>query len=144
MTRASLTYLTALLLLGTAGCTVHTHGYHDYDDYDDYDHHPYDGVLTIDWSLDDSFDSDECDHYDADSVELIVYEGGHDEVLHLQRRCDDFETSIDLPDGVYSLDATLLDHSDRRVTTTLALDDIDIYDGEETRISIDFPLDSRL
>ena len=143
MSRASLTYPTAiLLLLGTAGCTVHSHGY--YDDYDDYDHHHYDGVLTVDWSLDDSFDPDECDHYDADSVELIVYEDGRDEVVHLQRRCDDFETSIDLPDGVYSLDATLLDHSERRVTTTLALDDIDIYEGEETRISIDFPLDSRL
>jgi hypothetical protein len=143
VTQAWLTYPTAALLaLCAAGCEMHTHsdGYYD-DGY--YDDEWYEGALTVDWSLDDSFDPDECDDYDAYYAEFIIYEGG-DEVAHMQPRCEEFEVSIELPDGEYSLDATLLDRDDRPVTTTLSLDDIDVYEGHETRISIDFPLDSRL
>ena len=137
MTQAWLTYPTAALLaLCAAGCEVHTYS-------SGYQGGPYDGTLTIDWSLDDSFDPDACDDYDARYTELILYDG-RDEVAHVQTRCEDFDVSIDLPDGVYSLDATLLDHDDRPVTTSLALDDIDVYEDDETRISIDFPLASRL
>jgi hypothetical protein len=136
VTQAWLTYPTAALLaLCAAGCEVHTH--------DGYYGGSSDGTLTIDWSLDDSFDADECDHYDGYYTEVIVYEG-RDDVAHVQPHCDDFAVSIDLPDGVYSLDATLLDHAEHPVTTSVSLDDIDVYEDRETRISIDFPLDSRL
>jgi hypothetical protein len=139
VTQAWLTYPTAALLaLCAAGCEIHT-----YDSDGHYVSGPYDGTLTIDWSLDDSFDPDACDDYDARYIELAIYEG-RDEVALLQPRCDDFEISIDLPDGEYSLDATLLDRSERAVSTTLSLDDIDVYEDLETPISIDFPLDSQL
>ena len=143
MTHAWLTYpASALLALFAAGCEVHTHshGYYDDDYYYDED---YSGWLSIDWSLDDSLDPDACDHYDAYETELILYEDGH-EIEHFSPRCEEFELSIDLHDGEYSLDATLIDGHGDPVTTTLSLDDIDVYEGHETRISLDFPLDSRL
>ena len=48
---------------------------------------------------------------------------------------------FELEDGAYGLDATLLDRSGRAVTTTLELE-VDVFEGEETFVDIDFPLDS--
>ncbi|HKU44198.1 MAG TPA: hypothetical protein VJR89_38825 [Polyangiales bacterium] len=121
------------LALGAAGCEVHTHS----DWYSEYE-----GTLSIEWSLDDSFDPDACDDYHAHEIELIVYDDRDHEVAHTTPYCDEFEVSIDLPDGVYGLDATLLDRGGHAVTTTLALHDIDVYEDHTTPISIDFPLDS--
>lgn len=124
----------ALLALG--GCEVHTYG-------SSYDDGWYDGTLSVEWSLDDSFDADACDDYDARELELIVYDDRDHKVAHASPYCDEFEASFDLPDGVYGLDATLLDRSGHAVTTTLSLGDIDVYEDHTTPISIDFPLDSR-
>lgn len=129
------TPLALALALGLAGCEVHA--YADDDAYYD------EGSLSIDWTLDDTYDPRACDDYDAYDLELILYDARGGVASRLTRPCDDFGVSIDLLDGVYSLDATLVDRGGHDVTTTLALDDIDVYAGEDTPISIDFPQDSR-
>jgi hypothetical protein len=123
------------LLLGLSGCEVHAYGDDDY--YGD------EGSLSIDWTLDDTDDPRACDDYDAYDLELIIYDEGGGVATRISHPCDDFGVSIDLLDGVYSLDATLVDRRGHDVSTTLKLDDIDVYAGEDTPISIDFPQDSR-
>jgi hypothetical protein len=125
--------LLAALAVGAAGCEVHTEGEYYGDE----------GSLSIDWTLDDTDDPFACDDYDARTLELVIYDEDEGVATTVRPRCDDFDVTIDLPDGVYSLDATLLDRSGQDVSTTLSLDDIDVYAGEDTPLSIDFPQDSR-
>jgi hypothetical protein len=125
--------LLVALALGAAGCEVHTSGSYDGDE----------GSLTIDWTLDDTDDPFACDDYDARSLEIIIYDEYEKVATTIRPPCDSFEASIDLLDGVYSIDATLLDRSGSDVSTTLSIDDIDVYAGEDTPISIDFPQDSQ-
>lgn len=121
--------LVALAFAGT-GCVVAV--------YDDHD-----GLLTVQWSVDGTFHRDACFDYDARTIELVIYDRYDDILEQYEARCADFGASIELPDGVYGLDATLLGRSGRAVTTTLALE-FDIYEDEETFVDIDFPLRSRL
>jgi hypothetical protein len=125
-----------VLALSLAGCEVRA-----YSDRDDY--YEDEGSLSIDWTLDDTRDPRACDDYDAYDLELILYDDRGSVASRLSPACDDFGLTIDLLDGVYSLDATLVDRSGHSVSTTLKLDDIDVYAGEDTPISIDFPQDSR-
>lgn len=118
-----------VLSMFLSGCLVHV------EDGDE-------GTLTVLWTLDDTEDPDACLDYGARSVELVIYDWYGDVVADPLIRCADFGVSVDLPDGEYALDATLLDRSGRSVTTTLRLDGIDVYEDEEEEIFIDFPLDS--
>lgn len=129
------TPLALALALGLAGCEVHAYGDDDY--YED------EGSLSLDWTLDDTDDPRACDDYEAYDLELIIYDDRGGVASRISPPCDEFGVSIDLLDGVYSLDATLVDRSGRDVSTTLKLDDIDVYAGEDTPISLDFPQDSR-
>jgi hypothetical protein len=126
--------LVLALGLGLTGCEVHTHdGYYDDDE----------GSLSIDWTLDDTDDPRACDDYDAYDIELIIYDDRGSVASRIHEPCDSFAVSVDLLDGVYGLDATLIDRAGHDVSTTLMLEDIDVYAGEDTPISIDFPQDSR-
>jgi hypothetical protein len=122
------------LAIGAPGCEVHTGGSSYAGD---------DGSLTIDWTLDDTDDPFACDDYGARTLEIIIYDEYESVESTIRPPCDSFEASIDLLDGVYSIDATLLDRSGTDVSTTLSIGDIDVYAGEDTPISIDFPQDSR-
>jgi hypothetical protein len=102
------------------------------------------GTLTVEWSVDDSFDRDACADFGADYMELIVYDRRGRTETEVEASCDDFDVTIDLPSGSYSLDATLIDRRDRAVTTTLALDDVRVYEDDETLLPLDFPADSLL
>ena len=122
--------LLVALAFGAAGCVVDVHDHHD-------------GLLTVQWSVDDTFDPGACFDYDARTIELVIYDRYDDVVEQFEVRCADFATSIELPDGVYGLDATLLDRAGHSVTTTLALE-FDIYEDDETLVDIDFPLSALL
>lgn len=100
------------------------------------------GELTVEWTLDDSFDPRACRDFGARTVELLVHDWDGELVADVQAHCDDFSLTIDLADGTYSIDVTLLDGSGRTASTTLPLDDVDVYAGDETFIPVDFPVDS--
>lgn len=128
--------LLAALALGAAGCEIHTA-----DDDDGYSRGR--GLLIVDWTLDETDDPRACDDYDARSLEIIIYDDRDNAVDTIEPACDEFEASISLPDGVYGVDATLLDRSGADVSTTLSIDDIDVYGGEDTPVSIEFGQNSR-
>ena len=90
--------LLVALAIGSAGCEVQTSGSDDVE-----------GSLTLDWTLDDTDDPVACDDYDARTLEIIVYDDYGAVAATVHPPCDAFEASIVLPDGVYSIDATLVD-----------------------------------
>lgn len=109
----------------------HHHGVHGYGH----------GILTAEWTVDGWSDPEACYDFGARDFELIVY-GSVD--TEIEARCDEFVLSLEVPEGRYAIDATLVDRHDHAVTTTLALDDVYVYAGEELVIPIDFPPDTLL
>ena len=122
-----------LVCLGLSGCLV-------VDDDDDPD--PV-GTLTVRWTIDGLTDPLDCADLGVDRLELRLYDGGA-LVDEFEPYCEDFEVSVDLFDGIYDGDATLVDSFDRSATLTEPLDAIDIIAGTELVIDVDFPIDSFL
>jgi hypothetical protein len=114
------------------------------DEDDDDDPVPAIGTLTIDWTIDGQTSPADCAAFGVDRMELVLYEGGDEVVQEVEPLCESFSVSVDMLDGLYYGDATLVDSFDRAATLTLPIDDIDIIGGTELVIPIDFPLDSFL
>ena len=58
--------------------------------------------------------------------------------------CESFSLSVDLPEGIYDGDATLVDSLDRSATDPYPVDAIDIVGDTELVVDIDFPVGSFL
>lgn len=101
------------------------------------------GTLEVLWTIDGRTDPLDCLDFGADRLELRIYDG-IDLVDEIEPFCEDFGVSIDMIDGVYDGDATLVDTRDGAVTLTEPLDAIDILAGTTLTIDIDFPIDSFL
>lgn len=114
------------------------------DDDDDDDIAPALGTLTVDWTIDGLTNPDDCAAFGVDRMELVIYERGDYVVDEVEPLCEAFSVTIDMLDGIYYADATLVDSFDRAATVTLPVDDIDIIAGTELVIPIDFPIDSFL
>jgi hypothetical protein len=105
---------------------------------------PASGALTVTWSIDMSQDPGVCSFYGADAFELVVYDDFDRLAAETIAPCERFSVTLDLPDGFYSADATMIDFADRPVTTTRTVHDIDVRAGSELVIDVDFPLGSLL
>jgi hypothetical protein len=126
--------LPGLLMVGLSGCFFVS------DDDDDYT--PL-GTLTVEWSIDDATFPEDCAAFGVDRMELLVY-AGRDLIDEVEPLCEAFSVSIDLPEGVYDADATLVDSFDRSATLTEPIDAIDIIAGTELVVNVDFPVGSFL
>jgi hypothetical protein len=129
MTRLVYPALAAALALGTASCSSSD---------DD------DGRLTTEWSIDGSVAASSCRIYGAFDYELVIYDLDNFVVTERQVPCEWFSVSLDLPVGVYSADATLVDSRDFSVSLTQVLDDLEMIEGTELVVSLDFPATSML
>ena len=102
------------------------------------------GTLTLDWTIDGQRSGLDCSDFGVDRLELIIYDASGAEVDEVEPYCESFEVSVDLVEDTYSADVTLVDGADRSVTLTKTLDAIDIIEGSDLNISVDFPVDSFL
>lgn len=100
------------------------------------------GTLTVEWTIDGRRDPLDCLDFGVDRFELVI--SGPAEDIEVEPLCEDFVTSVDLYDGRYVADATLVDSFDRAATLTEAIDAIDIVAGTELVVSVDFPIGSFL
>ena len=102
------------------------------------------GVLTVLYTIDSDTDPTLCSDYGAYYLELIVYDGSGREYVEAEALCEDFALSVELPEGNYSADATLVDDLDEAVSVTLPLDAIRVTADTELTIDVDFPTGSML
>ena len=102
------------------------------------------GTLTVDWTIDGQRSGLDCADFGADRLELVIYDLSGAEVDEVEPFCETFEVSVDLIEDTYFADVTLVDSADRSVTLTKTLDALDIIDGTDLNVSVDFPIDSFL
>lgn len=101
-----------------------------------------DGVLVVDWTIDDVKDSRDCASMGADSVDVVVSTAAGDVVGDFSAYCEAFAIDIQLAPGSYYGTATLLDAAGRPRTTSVDLGDFHILGDDELHVPVDFPLDS--
>ena len=101
------------------------------------------GTVTVDWSIAGFQDPADCVDFGVDRFELVIYDGPGDVVDEYETYCEDFSLSVDLYEGYYFGDVTLIDPFDDAVTLTKEID-IDIIGDTELEIPIDFPPSSFL
>lgn len=99
------------------------------------------GTLEVLWTIDGRTDPVDCLDFGVDRLELRIYDRG-DLIDEIEPFCEDFGVALDMFDGVYDGEATLVDSFDRVVAVPEPLDNIDIIAGTTLTIDIDFPLDS--
>jgi len=109
---------------------------------DDDDPEPLVGTLTVAWTIDGIRDPLDCADFDVDRLELVI--SGLNDDVETEPLCESFSTSIDLYEGRYVGEATLVDSFDRAATLTQPIDDIDIIAGTDLVVDIDFPIGSFL
>lgn len=109
---------------------------------DDDDPGPPVGTLTVEWTIDGRRDPLDCLDFGVDRLELVI--SGLDEDIEVEPLCEDFVTSVDLYDGRYIAEATLVDSFDRAATLTEPIEAIDVIAGTELVVSVDFPVGSFL
>jgi hypothetical protein len=132
MKKLALSSLALSALLSLPGCLIVA---------DDDDPPPLVGTLTVEWTIDGRQDPLDCIDFGVDRLELVI--SGPEDV-EIEPLCEDFVTSIDLYEGRYVADATLVDSFDRAATLTEPIDAIDVIDGTELEVTVDFPLGSFL
>jgi hypothetical protein len=109
---------------------------------DDDDDSPPVGSLTLTWSIDGFQDPNDCIDLGVDRLELRIYTLRGDLVDEVEPICEDFAVTIDMVDGVYDAEATLVDSFDVAATLTEPIDEIDIQAGTDLQVDIDFPIQS--
>src|SRR5689334_13462979 len=104
--------LAASFFAMVAGCTVSATTEHDVVVA------PADGTFTIDWSIDNAQDPLVCSDFDADAIEVTVYDDGSSVGTAYDVACEDFVLTVSLPPGTYDATAVLLDVNGVPITTT--------------------------
>jgi hypothetical protein len=99
------------------------------------------GSMTVDWTVANTKDPITCDDFAADTLEIIVFDD-FGQIARTDSACDDFEVTLFLPEGVYSVDATMLDSDFVPISTTVSLDGLSVREGTDLEVPIDFPSDS--
>jgi len=102
------------------------------------------GTLTVGWTIDGQRSSFDCDDFGVDRLELVIYDASGGTVDEVEPFCESFAVSVDLVEGDYFADVTLVDSADRSATLTKTLDNLDIIDGTDLNVAVDFPVDSFL
>jgi len=132
----------AIVLLGTfaAGCTAEA-------SVGPIGVPPGNGTLTQNWSIGSRsprIDPSLCATYGADRMELVIKDTRGRVVASAEQNCEEGEMTVTLPEGSYVADAVLIAADNTDVSTTLQLEPFRIYDGRDTFVDTDFPIDSML
>ena len=101
------------------------------------------GYLTLRWTIENSNSPAMCRLYGASDLELLIYDRNQRQIAATYARCEDFEVTVELREGAYSANATLVTSTASAVSTTLPIAGIRITSGEALVIRADFPAESR-
>lgn len=101
-----------------------------------------DGLVVVDWTIDDSKDAALCDFSATSEISIQIETTSGALVGEYVEDCDAFATSIDLPPGDYVGDAILIDAAGAERTTAVDLGSFRVYGDDELIVPVDFPMDS--
>lgn len=99
------------------------------------------GSVIIRWSIDGTFDPNQCFQGSADRISVTVTDLGGALIGEFVAPCQDFSTRIDLAPGSYQADAALVGASGVR-TTSVLIDPFTVVSGTDLVLDIDFPASS--
>lgn len=102
------------------------------------------GTLTVEWTIDGLRDPADCAAFDVDRLELVLFTRSGRIVEEIEPLCESFGVSVDLVEGRYFGDVTLVDGFDEPATFTQPIDDIVIIEATDLAVHIDFPIGSFL
>lgn len=102
------------------------------------------GTLSVEWTIEGGRDPLDCVDLGADRLELVIFDVRGVFVDELEPFCESFGVSLELYEGRYFADATLVDSFDRAATVTEPLDALDVLAGTDLVVSVDFGLESFL
>ena len=102
------------------------------------------GTLTVTWLMAGTTDPSLCAGYGASSLELAVYDAAGNPVTTVDAPCESFSLTVELPEGRYTADATLVDQASRARSVPKTLSAVDIVAGTNLTIDLDFPSSSML
>ena len=101
----------------------------------------YSGTLSIAWTVTHSTSANACADMYADALDIEIYDRDGYLTASVYPPCEAFLEDIDLPEGAYQIDLTMVDSHNHAVSTTLTLD-TRVYDESSTDIDVDFPTSS--
>ena len=127
-----------LLVAGSSGCVVD-----DGDGDDVIVVEEATGALTVRWLVAGTTDPLACYDFFASEIEIALYDPNGALWSVEYGNCEWFETTIELPAGDWSIDATLVDVDLIPVSTTVAAD-VRVFPDSEAVIDLDFPVDAML
>lgn len=81
-----------------------------------------------------------CSAYGASGAEVVVYDAGGQPFVEQTAPCSDFGVTLQLPEGTYSAEVTLLGPLNRAVSPTQPLDQLQVVAGTDLAVDINFPL----
>jgi hypothetical protein len=97
------------------------------------------GTLTLEWSIAGRLSPSDCAAFGADFMELVVFDRSSTFATEAGAPCEGFALSLELPEGVFDAEATLVDRSDFAVSVSEPLDDLVILESSELVASVDYP-----
>jgi len=100
------------------------------------------GSLTIDWTINNSANPNQCYQSVATDIDIIVTTPSGTAMDEFTKPCIDGVSTIALNPGSYAANMALLDGAGTERTTWIELNPFTIYGGSELSISVDFPADS--
>ena len=100
------------------------------------------GSLVLDWSIDGSKNSDQCNQSDAATLDITVSTSSGAPAGEFQQSCSAFATTVDLPPGHYDAQAVLIDSSGHDRTTPVQVGSFTILGNDELSVPVDFPASS--
>ncbi len=100
------------------------------------------GSMTMSFTIDSSNHASECVYYGADQLEVTLFDAAGAPVITVDAPCEGHDLSVELDEGEYSAEATLIDLDGFPVSDTLVLDAFRVIDQTDLVIDLDFPADA--
>ena len=135
--------LTCLTSAPQSGCVVYDNqdpGYY-YDDRGRDRRFQSSSLLSVEWTIDGSFDSDLCRVAGALDAEVLVYDRLDTIVFQTTEPCEYGVLDLDVDPDWYDVEITLLDSWGEPITSTIAQD---VSVGGDESVSLTFDFDSSL
>jgi len=100
------------------------------------------GTLTVDWTISNSADPNQCNQSVASDFNIVVTTPENSIVGDFVQPCSDGVTNITLDSGDYAADAALLDGAGAERTTRVNINPFSIHSDADLSIMVDFPANS--